>query len=416
MKNMYECSQERMEEKITAFQGFGLNEDGSLTRYALSEEEALLREEFISWMSAIGAFIETDDMANMYATLPGSDPQAKRIVMGSHIDSVKNGGHYDGILGVISGMEVLETVYREKISHSHPFTVMIWTNEEGSLFPPAIMSSGVITGKFSKEAMLESKSIIDEEFTFGHALQKSKYRGAMENRLNPEKYELMLELHVEQGPVLEEGEQDIGVVTCVLGMVNYRIRTYGQANHAGTTPMKHRKDALYAAARIIQYLHDELDKLDDRLVYTTGEIKCHPCIHTVIPDYVDFSLDVRHEEEAVLKRAAEIIESIPDEIAGCRTEKVKAWSRNTVYFDKRLVKYVKDSADELNYSNMYINSGAGHDAQYAADMLPTTMIFVPSEKGYSHCREEFTPLEQCTKGASVMLNAVIHIDRDGITD
>lgn len=409
---MYECSLERMDEKIKSFRKFGLNEDGSLTRYALSEEEGLLREEIISRLKAIGAYAETDDMANMYITLPGKNPRAKRIVMGSHIDSVKNGGHYDGILGVISGMEVLETVYHEKIEHEHPFTVMIWTNEEGSLFPPAIMSSGVITGNFSKEDMLKSQSIENEEITFGDALKNSKYRGGEDNRLSAGKYQAMVELHVEQGPILEEAEKDIGVVTCVLGMVNYRIRTYGQANHAGTTPMKDRRDALYAAAKIIQYLHDGLDRLDGSLVYTTGEIKCHPCVHTVIPDYVDFSLDARHEDEAVLKRVVEVIQSIPSEIVGCRTEKEEAWSRHTVYFDKRLVGYVKKSADELNISNMYINSGAGHDAQYAAGMLPTTMIFVPSEKGYSHCKEEFTSLEQCARGASVLLNTVLHIDRE----
>ncbi len=399
-----------MKDKIGTFAKFGDAGHGGITRYSLSPEAHLARDEFARRMKAIGAVIETDDMANVYATLPGSDPALKRIVMASHADSVKNGGNYDGILGVISAMEVLEAVAADGIAHRHPLTAMIWTNEEGSLYPPAMMSSGVVTGKFDKEKMLASKSVLDPTKTFGDALRASPYRGEEKNRLSAAAYAAMFELHIEQGPILEAAKTDVGVVTCVLGMVNYRVRTRGQADHAGTTPMSYRKDALYAAAQALLYLHEKLDKLDPALVYTTGEIKCHPCVHTVIPDEVDFSIDARHEDPRVVAEVVSIIEGMPKEFAGCKTSFERAWARDTVYFDKRLVGFVKESADELGVSNQYINSGAGHDAQFVSYLMPTTMVFVPSKDGHSHCELEYTAPEQCAAGASVLLNAVLKAD------
>lgn len=409
MNNKF-CDVKRMEDKIKTFATYGDAGHGGITRYSLSPEAVQAREEFTKRMKAIGAEITVDDMANMYATIPGSDSNAKRIVMASHVDSVKNGGNYDGILGVMTAMEVLESIVDQKIPHKHPITAMIWTNEEGSLYPPAMMSSGVICGKFDKDTMLTSKSILDGKTTFGETLAASNYAGLAENRLNPNDYECMIELHIEQGPILEAANNDIGVVTCVLGMLNYRIRTYGQADHAGTTPMEYRHDALYAASQVLIYLHNELDKLDSDLVYTTGEIKCHPCVHTVIPDFVDFSIDARHEDPKVIEQVLDIIKNMPKEVAKCKVDYEKAWARDTVYFDKELVEFVKASADELNISNQYINSGAGHDAQFVSEMIPTTMIFVPSKDGHSHCEPEFTPVEQCTNGASVMLNTVLKAD------
>lgn len=417
---MYECSLEWMKNEIETMSRFGDAGHGGVTRYSLSPAAIQAREEFTKKMTAIGAEIKTDDMANMYATLPGSEPDLPGIVMASHCDSVRNGGNYDGILGVMGAMEVLQTVHDNQIPHRHNLTAMIWTNEEGSLYPPAMMSSGVVCNdylpkdiakNFKKEDMLASKSVLDPTKTFGQALDASGYKGDIKNRLNGKDYKAMFELHIEQGPILEAAGKDIGVVTCVLGMVNYWIKVYGQSDHAGTTPMKYRRDALYGAAKVLQYLHEELDKLDPALVYTTGEIVCHPNVHTVIPDYVEFSLDARHEDPEVIKQVVKVIENIPKEVVQCRTDYEIAWTRDTVYYDKELVGYVQEAADELGYSNMRINSGAGHDAQFASYVLPTTMIFVPSKDGHSHCEPEYTSPEQCTMGASVLLNAVLKCDK-----
>ena len=418
---MYKCSSERMKDKITTFSKYGDAGHGGITRYSLSPEAIMARNEFRRRMEAIGAAIEVDDVACMYATLAGSDPTAKRIVMGSHVDSVKNGGNYDGILGVMSAMEVLETVAEQKIPHKHPLTAMIWTNEEGSLYPPAMMCSGIICydylpedirSKFKFEDMMQSKSILDGVSTFGEALGKSGFKGDRSNRISPEKYLCMFETHIEQGPILEDAGCDIGVVDCVLGMFNYRLKFYGQTTHAGTFPMPKRRDAFLAASQALCWLHEEIDKLGySDLVYTTGEVVCHPCVHTCVPDYFDFSFDARHENPEVLEKVLAIVKSCAEKTwAGCTCEVVKAWNRDTVYWDKRLVGFVKEAAEETGVKHMYIHSGAGHDAQFCAYMLPTTMIFVQSKDGLSHCEPEFSSVEHCTEGATVMLNAVLKAD------
>lgn len=418
---MYKCSLERMTDMITTFSKFGDAGHGGITRYTLSPEDIEARVEFQKRMEAIGAIIEVDDVANMYATLPGSDPKAKRIVMGSHSDSVKNGGNYDGILGVLSAMEVLEAVVDQKIPHKSPLTAMIWTNEEGSLYPPAMMVSGVvcwdylpesIKGKFAYEDMMKSQSMLEKGDTFGAALERSGYKGDKKYRLNKDDYKSLFEIHIEQGPILEDAGKDVGVVDCVLGMFNYRLRFYGQTVHAGTFPMAKRQDALFASSQTICYLHEEIDKLGyPELVYTTGEIVCHPCVHTCVPDYVDFCIDVRHESPEVLAQVLAVVKSCTErEWAGCRCEVEKMWNRDTVYWDKTLVGYVKEAAEEGDVSHMVLHSGAGHDAQFAAYMIPSTMIFVQSKDGLSHCEPEYSSPEQCTEGATVLLNAVLKAD------
>ncbi|MDC7218767.1 MAG: Zn-dependent hydrolase [Spirochaetales bacterium] len=419
---MYECSLERMTDKITTFSKFGDAGHGGITRYTLSPEDIEARQEFQKRMEAIGAIIEVDDVANMYATLPGSDPNAKRIVMASHSDSVMNGGNYDGILGVMSAMEVLETVADQKIEHKHPLTAMIWTNEEGSLYPPAMMVSGIvcydylpdaIKEKFKYEDMMKSVSMVDGEDTFGAALERSGYKGDKKYRLCPDNYKAMFEVHIEQGPILEDAGNSVGVVDCVKGMFNYRFHFYGQTVHAGTFPMPKRQDALFAASQTICYLHEEIDKLGySDLVYTTGEIVCHPNIHTCVPDHVDFCIDVRHEDHGVLDQVLAIVKSCAGkEWAGCRCEVKKMWNRDTVYFDEELFGYCKEAAAETGYKWQVLHSGAGHDAQFANYVLPSTMLFVQSKDGFSHCEPEYSTPEHCTEGATIMLNAVLKADK-----
>lgn len=403
------CSLERMEDKIKTFSKFGDTGKGGITRFSLSEEALAARGEFVKRMEAIGAAVVTDDMANIYATIPGTE-DLPAIYSGSHMDSVRQGGNYDGILGVISAMEAAETIVRDKIPHRHPVTVVVWTNEEGARFEPAMMSSGVICGKFDKASMLASVAKDIPGYTFGEALEASGYKGETKNRITPEKCAALVELHIEQGPVLEAENMDIGIVEGVCGMINYEFTLSGQAGHAGTTPMPYRRDALYAAAKTIQYLHDELDKLDKKLVYTTGKMSCHPNIHTIIPDEVKFTLDARHQDPEVIKQVLAVIESLPPVVEKCELTYEKAWARNTVAFTPELVDLVEKSAREYGYTNRRIYSGPGHDAQFLIDIVPATMIFVPSIGGHSHCEIEYTPVESCLKGANVLLQTLLYID------
>ena len=241
---------------------------------------------------------------------------------------------------------------------------------------------------------------------------KGTRKGTHLHRMSSEKYKALVELHIEQGPVLEDEKIDIGVVCGVCGMINYEFTFIGQADHAGTTPMKYRKDALYAATKTIQYLHDELDKLDCKLVYTTGKISANPNIHTVIPDLVKFTLDARHQDPEVIDQVLEIIKAIPKIVEKCETSYEKAWSRNTVNFHSEFVDYVEKNAKEFGYSTKRMYSGPGHDAQFITEVIPTTMIFVPSENGHSHCEKEFTPLENCWKGTNGLLQTILDIDKN----
>ncbi|MGI6766995.1 MAG: Zn-dependent hydrolase [Lentihominibacter sp.] len=426
---MYKCSLERMSDKIKTFSKFGDAGHGGITRYSLSEEANMAREEFEKRMKAIGAKIEYDDLACMYATIEGSDPNAKRIVMASHCDSVKNGGNYDGILGVMTGMEVLETVVSEGIPHKHPLTAMIWTNEEGSLYPPAMMVSGIICydylpdvlkPNFKYENMMASKPMDESPYAnFGEALAASKFKGPKENRLSPDKYCAMFEAHLEQGPILEDAGNEIGAVQLVMGMFNYGIKFSGFSAHAGTFPMAKRHDALHAAADFICELHKRYDAYNAEVVaagmpefvFTTGEIHVHPCIHTVIPDEAVISLDVRHPEPTVRAKCMEILkEMAAQDWQQCKCEIKENWVRDTVPFDSRLIGFVEESMDEMGAKWQKILSGAGHDAQFCAYVIPTTMLFARTKDGLSHCEDEYVSDEDCTAVATATLNAVLKCD------
>lgn len=409
---MYECDIKRMEEKITAFGGFGDTGHGGITRFSLSPAAIQARNEIKLRMTRLGLDLKTDDLGDIYCTLPGTDPDAKVIMSGSHCDSVRQGGNYDGILGVLTAMEVIETIVTKKIPHRHPIQLVVWTNEEGALYEPAMMCSGIICGKFKKEEMFASVAKDGSGKTFGQALSESGFLGEEKNRIEPSKTEALVELHIEQGPVLEAGGYDVGVVEGVVGMINYEFTFHGQADHAGTFPMPYRKDALFAASQALLFLHEEFDKIGDKeLVYTTGKISCHPNIHTIIPDEVKFTLDVRHQNPEIIKKCVEIIKSMPKEWANCTMSYKEAWARNTVTFHKEWVDDVENAAQKLGYKSHKMYSGAGHDAQYLSEIVPTTMIFVPSKGGHSHCELEYSPVEWCWKGANVLLNTILEIDK-----
>lgn len=410
MNDLIQCSKERLQDKLKTFATFGATEGGGVTRLSLSKEALAARDEFCWRMKECGAEILTDDLGDIYARFAGTDDSLPAIMSGSHLDSVRQGGNYDGTLGVLCAMEAAETIARQKIPHRHPITVTVWTNEEGARYVPAMMCSGIITGKFNKDEMLASIAKDVDGLTFGDALEKSGFIGSEKNRISAENCTALVELHIEQGPVLESRQKEIGVVEHVVGSVTYDFVFRGQADHAGTFPMPYRKDAFLAAAKALLYLHEECDKLDKELVYTTGKISAHPNIYTIIPDEVHFSFDARHKDPAVLEQVMDIIKNMPKEFANCSAEAVYGWSRDTVKFDPQLIDTVQETVDALGYSNMRMGSGAGHDAQYLSELVPTTMIFVPSEGGHSHCELEHTSLDACWKGANVLVNTLLKID------
>ncbi|WP_110113092.1 Zn-dependent hydrolase [Bacillus sp. CGMCC 1.16541] len=396
---------ERLKQELERFADFGRTENNGVTRLALSQEDRLARDHFRACCEELGMSVNIDDMGCMYATLEGTE-DVPPIVMGSHIDSVKKGGRFDGILGVVAGLEVVRTLVENNVKPRIPITIVNITNEEGARFEPSMMASGVLSGKFEKEVMM--KKIDIEGITFEDALKKIGYDGDSENRLT--EATAFLELHIEQGPVLEQEKLSIGVVECVLGMVCYDIEVSGFSNHAGTTPMPMRKDALFVTTDLITEARKKLSALDEKLVYTMGRMNVLPNIHTVIPNKVVFSLEARHQDEKVIEEVENIIQSLtqsPSITDGCSVKATKLWNRDTVWFDKGVVEQVEEATKSLGYSYKRMVSGAGHDAQFLQSYIPSAMIFIPSQNGQSHCEEEYSTWEECECGVNVLLETVM---------
>ena len=302
---MYTCDIKRMEDKIKTFSKFGDTGHGGITRFSLSPEAIMARNEIKSRMTKLGLDFKTDDMGDIYCTLPGSDPDAKVIMSGSHCDSVRQGGNYDGILGVMTAMEAIETIVVNKIPHKHPIQLVVWTNEEGARFEPAMMCSGVVTGKFDKDAMLASEAKDIPGYTFGQALKESGFEGSKENRVNPDKTAGLIELHIEQGNRLEEENRSIGIVTGIVGLQRYKITVQGKSNHSGTTLMEYRDDALVKAAKIIAYCDEQAKEYGQDLVATVSAVTISPNALAVINGNVEMTLECRNLDENLMHQYME---------------------------------------------------------------------------------------------------------------
>ncbi|HLR03585.1 MAG TPA: Zn-dependent hydrolase [Virgibacillus sp.] len=398
---------ERLKNTVEAFADFGRTKNNGVTRLALSDMDIKVRKHFCSLCEELGMTVTWDDMGNMYATLEGIANDQPPVVMGSHLDSVEKGGRFDGVLGVLTGLEVVRTMVESGIKPQVPVVIANITNEEGARFEPSLMASGVISGRFDKSNMLKSSD--KSGITFGEALKNSGYEGKEGNRLKEAL--AFLELHIEQGPVLETESLQIGVVDCVVGMVCYEIEVTGDSDHAGTTPMPLRMDALFATNNLISEVRQKLSKLDDKLVYTIGRMDVSPNIHTVIPNKVVFSLEARHQDAEAIKQVEEIIQALSESSGKgkCEVKATKLWDRDTVWFDEKLVHSLERSAKTLGYPYKRMVSGAGHDAQFIATYIPSAMIFVPSVNGKSHAEDELTSWEDCEKGVNVILQTVLDL-------
>ncbi|WP_191274367.1 Zn-dependent hydrolase [Neobacillus kokaensis] len=397
---------ERLKQELERFAEFGRTENNGVTRLSLSNEDIQARDYFRSCCEELGMTVTVDDLGCMYATLAGTEDKPP-IVIGSHMDSVKKGGRFDGILGVVTGLEVVRTIIENQIKPCIPITIVNFTNEEGARFEPSMMASGVLSGKFDKSFMLQKRD--PEGISFAEALKASGYEGDSNNRLK--EATAFLELHIEQGPILEKESLTIGVVECVVGMACYEIEVTGDSNHAGTTPMRMRKDALFAANNLINEIRKRLGALDSELVFTIGRLNVYPCIHTVIPNKVVFTLEARHKDMQIVNTVKEIIQGLPDLgiNEGCEVTTTKLWDRDTVWFAPELCDQLEQSAASLGCSHRRMVSGAGHDAQFIASYIPTAMLFVPSINGKSHSEDELTAWEDCEKGVNVILDTVLKL-------
>lgn len=397
---------ERLWSALADMAKIGATEKGGCCRLALTDLDREGRDLFVNWCEDAGCSIKVDKMGNIFARRPGRNNDLAPVITGSHLDTQPTGGRFDGVFGVLAGLEVVRSLNDLGFETERPIEVAVWTNEEGSRFPPAMVASGVFSGAFTLEYGL---SRADEDGkTMGEELQRIGYAGAED--VGGRDVHAYFEAHIEQGPILEAEEKTIGVVTDAQGQRWYELNLTGVESHAGPTPMDRRKDALLGAARIIQLVNQI--GLDNAPVAcsTVGMINSYPNSRNVIPGHVFLTVDLRHPDNDVLASMdaalRDGITTICEEI-GLEQELEQIFSYAPIHFDESCVSAVRDATNDCGFSSRDMVSGAGHDACYLAAVAPTSMIFIPCIDGISHNEIEDVKPEWITAGADVLLRAIL---------
>ena len=388
---------------------FGGTVKGGIRRLTLSDEDKKVRDWFTAQCQALGCTVEVDEVGNMFARRPGRNNALAPICMGSHLDTQPTGGKFDGVLGVLGALEAMRTLHEQGYETNAPIEIVNWTNEEGSRYAPAMLASGAFAGVFTPQYAYER---VDRDGkTFVEELERIGYRG--KEPVGRRKLGAMFELHIEQGPILEDDAKMIGVVTGVQGMRWYEVNVTGQDAHTGATPMYLRKNALLGTARMIEAI-DAIGQKHQPGVATVGLVENKPNSRNVVPGEVFFTVDLRHPDEGVLdimeKEFRAALAAIIPPLKLTYEEK-RIWNSPAVKFAPELIDCVRHGAEKAGYAMRDMVSGAGHDAAYIARVAPTTMIFVPCEGGLSHNEAESTSFDECAAGAQVLLNAVVEHDR-----
>jgi len=401
---------QRLWDEIMETAAIGATAKGGICRLTLTDLDRQVRDWFRASAAALGCEVTVDDMGNMFARRAGQRADIPAIAMGSHLDTQPTGGKFDGVLGVLGALEALRTLHEAGYETFAPVEIINFTNEEGSRFAPAMIASGVFAGVFSRDWAAGRKDRAG--MSFGDALEAIGYRGALSCGAHP--LSAYFELHIEQGPILEAEQKDIGVVTDVQGIRWYECSLTGQQAHTGATPMRMRKNALLGAARMIEAVDAIAHRHGPLAVGTVGLIEVKPNSRNVVPAEVFFTVDFRHPRRDVLEAMeaemnaafASMLSQIP--ITGVLT---RIWDQPPVAFDAACVNAVRRAVAICGLTARDIVSGAGHDAAYVARVAPAAMIFVPCRDGISHNEEEFTSKDQCARGAQVLLQAVLDYDR-----
>ena len=396
----------RLRASLEEMATIGATPAGGVQRLALSDEDKRARELLVRWLEELELKVTIDQMGNIFGWRPGRDDALAPVMSGSHVDSQPKGGRFDGILGVMGALEVMRTLRDHQLETERPMVIVDWTNEEGSRFPPAMVSSGVWAGALELDW---AYSRTDREGRrFGDELERIGYRGAAPAEHWP--VHAYYECHIEQGPVLEREGQIIGAPKGIVCLHWYDIYLEGEANQVGPTPMEGRHDALCAAAEMILYVNGLPRKMGGNMVATVGEINNGPNSRNIIPDKVHFTVDIRSWDDDLALRAWDDLRRDFEAIAagrGCPLRIEETWRVEHSPFDERLVRRVLENADALGYPALHMVSGAGHDASYLNQICPTAMIFVPSIGGRSHVELERTTWDDCEAGANVLLHCML---------
>lgn len=387
---------------------FGATPKGGVKRLTLGAEDKQVRDWFRTACEAAGCEVSVDALGTMFAIRPGRNMSKPPIGIGSHLDTQPTGGKYDGILGTLAALEVVRTMNDAGIETEFPICVCNWTNEEGSRYAPAMMASAAYAGDYTTDDILGRKDA--DGITVAEALDTIGYRGA--DAVGKQTFSAFVELHIEQGPLLEAENKTIGVVDRGQGIMWYDGSIAGFASHAGTTPMPLRKDALAAFSEVVLAVEKIARNLGPNAVGTIGEIKIDNPSRNVIPGDLTFTVDIRSSESATLDKLHDAIQTAAAEIATRRKVSIdlqQIWRKEPTVFDKKLVDAVEAATREMGYSHRRITSGAGHDACNLAAVVPAAMIFVPCKDGVSHNELEDATQADCTAGANVLLHTVLSL-------
>ena len=396
-------NRKRLEESMEALGRIGATAKGGLNRVALTDDDRRGRDLLVRWMREAALTVTVDQMGNIFGQRAGGDGLPP-VLMGSHADSVPTGGKYDGQLGVLCALETMRTLNDRKIETRHPVAMAIFTNEEGARFQPAMIGSGVMAGKIPLEDAYNARD--RDGLRLGDELERIGYLGP--EPCIPRPLRAYLELHIEQGPILEEEHLPVGVVEGIVAIAWSRLTLTGVQDHAGPTPMRIRHDALVAAAEIIRGVREIPRKIGGDMVSTVGRLDVAPNIPNAIPGRVSMSIDLRAPDEHHITRGLGLVDRLVKEAAraeGVTYELEHYWRVPRTRFALEVVDAIEAAVRSLGCGHRRILSGAGHDAQYMAAICPTGMIFVPSRGGRSHCEEEFTPMDDIEHGANTLLLA-----------
>jgi N-carbamoyl-L-amino-acid hydrolase len=397
---------DRLWESLMTMARIGATPRGGVCRLALTDEDRLGRDLFVRWGREAGCGVDVDQMGNIIVRRAGSDPTLPPVMTGSHLDSQPTGGKFDGVYGVLAGLEVLRTLNDQGRITRHTLEVVAWTNEEGSRFAPAMVASGVFAGEFSLEYGLSRSD--SNGVTMGQELDRIGYAG--ERPCGGRDVKAYFEAHIEQGPILEAEGCTIGVVQGIQGIRWFDCRLQGMEAHAGTTPLDRRRDALLGAVRVVQSVRQAAEAYAPEGRGTVGQLLVHPNSRNVIPGRVECSIDLRHPRDDALQAMAEHVRIAVDAVSremGLTGELQEIWYAAPTPFHDECIAAVRRAAEELGLSHRDMVSGAGHDAKYLAQICPTAMIFIPCKDGISHNEIEEASKEDVAAGCNVLLHAML---------
>ena len=379
---------------------------GGNNRQALTDEDAEGRTLFHQWCNDAGLTMGIDQMGTMFARREGTSPDLLPVYVGSHLDTQPTGGKYDGVLGVLAGLEIIRTLNDQGIKTKHPIVVVNFTNEEGTRFPPAMVASGVFAGVHSLDWAYSRED--SEGKTFGEELKRINWMG--DEKVGARKMKAFFELHIEQGPILELEEKEIGIVTHGQGLSWLEITLTGKESHTGSTPMAMRVNAGLGMARVTQLVDDIAHRYEPNAVGAIGQCNIYPNSRNIIPGKAIFTVDFRHPEKSIISSMEQELrlgaEKIAQEI-GLTFDMESVGGFDPVTFDPDCVTMVRNSAEKLGYGHRDIVSGAGHDACWINKVAPTAMVMCPCVGGLSHNEAEEISLKWATAGADVLLHSVL---------